>query len=204
MTDRKFTKRTRSGMRTKSTLLTGLERMKNIRKTATTKQKLRGQHDYDDALNSMLTWLKAVRNCPPRHYGKVWNDEKELIVRQCEGLYTEMQKFAQYHSHAYMGNNSNLKRTDDGNSDRFIHISRIRWNPATLHWDYSNQNKFGSDPYWRPQPVKECRILKDNKKSWALYDLSVQLMSKEQDTEDAMEKIVTPYSEWTPGLPRWT
>ena len=193
MTDRKFTKRTRSGVRTKSTLLTGLERMKKIRKTATTKQKLRGQHDYDDALNSMLTWLKAVQNCPPRHYGKVWNDEKELIVRQCEDLYAEMQKFAQYHSHAYMGNKSNLKRTEDGNSDRFIHISRIRWNPMTLHWDYSNQNHSGSDPYWRPQAVKECRTLRGKELDSAKSDY---LVNRLKQIPDYGRKVTETYAEW--------
>lgn len=193
MTDRRFTKRTRSGVRTKSTLLTGLERMKKIRKTATTKQKLRGQHDYDDALNSMLTWLKAVQNCPPRHYGKVWNDEKELIVRQCQDLYAEMQKFAQYHSHAYMGNKSNLKRTEDGNSDRFIHISRIRWNPMTLHWDYSNQNQGGSDPYWRPQAVKECRTLHGNDFTLAKRDYHQHISDKKPGYG---HKVRQTYAEW--------
>lgn len=193
MTDRKFTKRTRSGVRTKSTLLTGLERMKKIRKTATTKQKLRGQHDYDDALNSMLTWLKAVQNCPPRHYGKVWNDEKELIVRQCQDLYAEMQKFAQYHSHAYMGNKSNLKRTEDGNSDRFIHISRIRWNPMTLHWDYSNRNQGGSDPYWRPQAVKECRTLHGNDFTLAKRDYHQHISDKKPGYG---HKVRQTYAEW--------
>ncbi len=193
MTDRRFTKRTRSGVRSKSTLLTGLERMKKIRKTATTKQKLRGQHDYDDALNSMLTWLKAVQNCPPRHYGKVWNDEKELIVRQCQDLYAEMQKFAQYHSHAYMGNKSNLKRTEDGNSDRFIHISRIRWNPMTLHWDYSNRNQGGSDPYWRPQAVKECRTLHGNDFTLAKRDYHQHISDKKPGYG---HKVRQTYAEW--------
>ena len=200
---RRFTKRNKQGIKTRSTLLTGLEKMKNLRKEAKTTNLLTKTNNVEKTLNDMAKWLIAVEKCPPRHYGKVWNDEKQQIVEQCRRMYQEAQRVAQYQADQFMGirrDRNGLKNTDGGG--RFMPMSRLRWNMATAKWDFTNRPTIGSNPYWnadqakRKRPVKVIRDKDGNEKSWALYHLSVQLMQQDADTEEAMEKVVQPYSEW--------
>ena len=90
--NRRFTKKNKAGIKGKSTLLTGLDKMRKIRKASGVDQRVGGQSDLDKSLNDMAKWLVAITKCPPRHYGKVWNEEKEVIVRQAQALYEEMQR----------------------------------------------------------------------------------------------------------------
>jgi len=202
---KRYTRKNKNGIKTKSTLLTAVSKMTNLHKRATATRKRTGSSDNEGTLNKMLMWLSAVEKCPPRHYGKVWNDEKTLIVKQCRDMYLDAQKFSDTGSDFFMG-----RADGDAGSSRFIGLDRLRFNMATAKWDFTHSGEVrGSDPYWMPHKNymtytgKPVKVIKGNAKSWALYDLSVQLMSKEQDTADAMEKIVTPYSEWTMGTPRW-
>jgi hypothetical protein len=168
---KRFTKTNKSGVKGKSTLLTGLEKMKMIRKQCTTTQKLAHKYDYEKGLNNMAKWLVAVSKCPPRHYGKVWNDEKELIVRQCQDLYEEMQKFASYQSDSFMGDHS--KR-----AIKHIPLSRMRYNMATAKWDFTNADKVGTDPYWnkdvKPGKVKRITNLEDIDKAMRQHDKDME------------------------------
>jgi len=141
---KRYTRINKSGVRGKSTLLTGLDKMKNIRKALTVDQRRGGQADLDKYLNNMAKWLVAITKCPPRHYGKVWNDEKEVIVRQAQALYEEMQKFITYQAQSFMGNNTNKT----GPSDRFIPLSRLRYNVATAKWDFTNSMTPEKNQYW--------------------------------------------------------
>ena len=208
---RRFTKRNKQGIKTRSTLLTGLEKMRNLMKEAKTTKLLTKTNNVEKTLNDMAKWLIAVEKCPPRHYGKVWNDEKQQIVEQCRRMYMDAQRLAQYQADQFMGirrNRSGLKGADgDG---RFMPMSRLKWNMATAKWDFTNKPTIGSNPYWDADQAKKkqkVRIIKGNEKSWALYNLSVQLMGNEEDTEDAMRKVVqitngktvfneSPFSEW--------
>ena len=203
---KRYTRRNKKGIKTKSTLLTAVGKMENLHKQAKTDRRLRMQNDFEGTLNKMAMWLGAVMKCPPRHYGKVWNDEKDLIVKQCQDMYLDMQKLSG--TDAFMGK---VSKSNHGGSGLHIGYDRMKWNMATAKWDFTHSGELrGTDPYWMPHKNymkytgKPVKVIKGNAKSWALYDLSVQLMSNEQDTADAMEKIVTPYSEWTPGVPRWT
>ena len=203
---KRYTRRNKKGIKTKSTLLTAVTKMENLGKAAKANAVNRRQQNFEGTLTKMLMWLEAVKKCPPRHYGKVWNDEKDVIVRRCEQIYLEMQAH-QSQNDAFMGH-IQKGQTRSGGS-RFMGMDRLRWNMATAKWDFTNQKVTNADPYWMPHKNymtytgKPVKVIKGNAKSWALYDLSVQLMSNEQDTADSMEKIVTPYSEWTMGTPRW-
>ncbi len=185
---RRYTQKNKLGVRGKSTLLTGLEKMKMIRKQCTTTQKLAHKYDYEKGLNNMAKWLVAVTKCPPRHYGKVWNEEKEVIVRQCQNLYEEMQKFSSYHTDSYMGDNSKRKA-------QHMPLSRLRYNMATAKWDFTNSMVSEKNPYWdyNVKPGK-VRIISDyNEKSWALHELSLGLV---QNTFAYTEKVTQTYGEW--------
>jgi len=158
--------------------------------------------DNEGTLNKMAMWLEAVSKCPPRHYGKIWNDEKESIVKQCQRMYIDAQRLSGYYPDRFMGerrNRRDLKNTDgDG---RFMPLSRLRYNIASAKWDFTNQVTTGKNQYWDNDQAKKkqkVKIIKGNEKSWALHHLSVPLMSRDQDTAEAMEKIVQPYSEWVP------
>ncbi len=188
---RRWTQKNKSGVRGKSTLLTGLEKMKRIRRASGTDQRMGNQSDLEKSLNNMAKWLVAITKCPPRHYGKVWNEEKEVIVRQGQALYEEMQKFVTHQSASFMGNNTNLA----GPSDRFIPLSRIRYNMATAKWDFTNSMVSEKNPYWdyNVKPGK-VRIISDyNEKSWALHELSLGLV---QNTFAYTEKVTQTYGEW--------
>ena len=152
---RRYTQKNKAGVRGKSTLLTGLEKMKRIRKNSTAKQKIGGQSNLEKSLNDMAKWLAAVTKCPPRHYGKVWNDEKDVIVRQCQAMYEEMQKFVTYQSQSFMGNDTNKS----GPSNRFMPLSRLRYNVATAKWDFTNSLEPERNNYWnsdvKPGPVRQ-------------------------------------------------
>ena len=100
---RRFTKRSPKGHRGKSTLLTGLKKMKMYHKQAKTNKRLTESNDVEGTLNKMAMWLGAVSKCPPRHYGKVWNDEKEVIVKQCQQMYLDAQAHAVSVSDTFMG-----------------------------------------------------------------------------------------------------
>ena len=201
---RKFTKRNKKGIRTRSTLLTGLEKMKMYHREANTNVKLTRTNSVESTLNNMLKWLTAVEKCPPRHYGKVWNDEKQKIVEQCRRMYIEAQSYAKSQSDVFMGFTRRTKDRGAGQDGdgRFMPLSRLRWNMATSKWDFTNQVTTGSNPYWNDEEAKKkrpVRMIRDkdgNEKSWALYHLSVQLMQQDADTEESTEKVVQPYSEW--------
>jgi len=156
---RRYTQKSKSGVQGKSTLLTGLDKMKKIKKDATAKQSIGGQSHLEKSLNDMAKWLVAVTKCPPRHYGKVWNDEKEVIVRQCQALYEEMQKFVTYQNHSFMGNQTDKA----GRSDRFIPLSRLRYNVATAKWDFTHSMEVERNQYWnsdvKPGPVRQLTDL---------------------------------------------
>ena len=138
---RRFTQKNKAGVKGRSTLITSLEKMKMIRKQCTTTQRLAHKYDYEKGLNNMAKWLVAATKCPPRHYGKVWNDEKEVVVRQCQALYEEMQKFATYQADSFMGDHA--KRTI-----QHIPISRLRYNVATAKWDFTNSMTPEKNQYW--------------------------------------------------------
>jgi len=153
---RRYTKKNKSGIKGTSTLITALEKMNMIRKQCTTTQKLAHKYDYEKGLNNMAKWLVAATKCPPRHYGKVWNDEKEVIVRQCQALYEEMQKFATYQADSFMGDHA--KR-----SIKHIQLKRMRYNMATAKWDFTNSMEIERNQYWnsdvKPGPVRQLTDL---------------------------------------------
>ena len=193
---KRYTRLNKAGVRGKSTLLTGLDKMKKIRKNATAKQRIGGQSDLDKALNDMAKWLVAITKCPPRHYGKVWNDEKEVIVRQAQALYEEMQKFVTHQSPSFMGNNTNKS----GPSDRFIPLSRLRYNVASAKWDFTNSMVSEKNQYWNDKanvPGKVRIISDQNEKSWALNHLSQGLMVPEEDARQAYtQKVTNTITDW--------
>ena len=190
---RRFTQKNKAGVKGKSTLLTGLDKMKKIRKNATAKQRIGNQSDLEKSLNDMAKWLVAVTKCPPRHYGKVWNDEKEVIVRQCQALYEEMQKFATYQADSFMGDHA--KR-----AIKHIPLSRMRYNVATAKWDFTNSMVSEKNQYWNDKaniPGKVKIISEQNEKSWALNHLSQGLMVPEEDARQAYtQKVTQTYTEW--------
>ena len=196
-----FTKRNKKGIKTKSTLLKGFETMKMYHRQATGTERNSKNYDAEGTLNHMADWLVAVSKCPPRHYGKIWNDEKIKIVRKCQQMYRDAQIFSEVKNDAFMGfvkKNKNQGSGQEGDG-RYIPLSRLRYNMATAKWDFTNRAETGKNQYWDDEQAKKkqkVRIIKGNKKSWALNHLSVPLMSRDQDTEDAMRKIVQPYTEW--------
>jgi hypothetical protein len=172
---RRYTQKNKAGIKGKSTLLSGLEKMKRIRRTSGADQRMGGQSDLEQSLNDMAKWLVAITKCPPRHYGKVWNDEKEVIVRQAQDLYEEMQKFVTYQTQSYMGNNTNKA----GPSDRFIPLSRLRWSVASAKWDFTNAAKIGTNPYWNAKAnvtrkVKRITNLEDIDKAMRQHDKDME------------------------------
>ena len=191
---RKFTKRNKKGIRTKSTLLDGLKKIKMYHRQATANVNLTKTYDKEGTLNRMAIWLMAVEKCPPRHYGKVWNDEKQKIVDQCRRLYLDAQRLAQYQADQFMGirrNRSDLKGSDgDG---RFMPLSRLRWNMATAKWDFTNQVTTGKNPYWTAQKTRPVRTLTDNEAGLAYSDYCDKKNAKIRQTWDAMRKVVQPY-----------
>ena len=177
---RRFTQKNKAGVMGKSTLLTGLEKMKKIRKASGTDQRLGNQSDLEKSLNNMAKWLVAVTKCPPRHYGKVWNDEKEVIVRQAQALYEEMQKFVTHQSPSFMGNNTNLS----GPSDRFIPLSRLRYNVASAKWDFTNSMVSEKNQYWNEKanvPGKVKHFKRDQMPDG--FVIQVVLVQHERDME---------------------
>ena len=192
---RRYTRKNSKGIKVRSTLLTALEKMQKIRKDCTAKQRIRGQYDYDKALGKMAEWLAAAEKCPPRHYGKVWNDEKQVIVNQCRALYEEMQKFAKYHPQTFMGNQSD----GSGPTDRYISLSRLRWNMGTQRWDYTNEKVTSKDQYWQPpkKPAK-CVTLSNVsslRQKCAFLSYKINLRKKEITTGEKLTWTVG----WTPG-----
>ena len=165
---RRFTKRNKGGVKTTSTLLTGVKKMQTLHRTAKTNKRLRNQHDFEGSLNKMAKWLIAVSKCPPRHYGEKWNKEKEIILRQCEELYLSILKYSNYYPAPFMSNDSGLA----GPSDRYISISRITWNPQENGWDYTHSKDLAGDQYWKPQPKKPVKIIKQGtpEHDWAKLD----------------------------------
>lgn len=208
---RRFTKRNKQGIKTRSTLLTGLEKMRNLMKEAKTTKLLTKTNNVEKTLNDMAKWLIAVEKCPPRHYGKVWNDEKQQIVEQCRRMYMDAQRLAQYQADQFMGirrNRSGLKGADgDG---RFMPMSRLKWNMATAKWDFTNRPTIGSNPYWNAEQAKRkrpVRTLTAEEASLAYSDYCDKKNPAVRDTWDAMRKVVqitngktvfneSPFSEW--------
>ena len=162
---RRYTQRNKSGIRGKSTLLTAVKKMENLHKKAKANRSRMRQNDSEGTLNSMAEWLVAASKCPPRHYGKVWNDEKELIVRKCRDMYLDAQKYNAV-GDAFMGfvkTNESRGGSADGDG-RFIPLSRLRFNMATAKWDFTNKPMIGKDPYWDtkanvPAPVRQLTDL---------------------------------------------
>jgi hypothetical protein len=197
---KRYTRKNQKGIKVRSTLLTALDKMQKIRREATATSRRRGQFDYEKGLSKMAEWLAAAEKCPPRHYGKVWNDEKQVIVNQCRALYEEMQKFAKYHAQPFMGNRSN----STGPSDRYISMDRLRWNMGKQAWDYTNEHVTSKDQYWQPpkKPAK-CVTLSDrwttdslmSDQELAYLSYEVNLMKKEITTGDKLTRTVG----WTPG-----
>jgi len=176
--------------------------MKMYHRQAKTNHRLTESNDIEGTLNKMAMWLEAVSKCPPRHYGKVWNDEKEVIVKQCQQMYIDAQSHAASVRDSFMGIKRDRRELKGQEGDgRFMPLSRLRYNIATAKWDFTNQVTTGKNQYWDNDQAKKkqkVKIIKGNEKSWALHHLSVPLMSRDQDTAEAMEKIVQPYSEWVP------
>ena len=196
---KRYTRKNQKGIKVRSTLLTALEKMQKIRKDCTAKQRIRGQYDYDKALGKMSEWLSAAEKCPPRHYGKVWNDEKQVIVNQCRALYEEMQKFAKYHPQPFMGNRSN----STGPSDRYISMDRLRWNMGKQAWDYTNEHVTSKDQYWQPPKPAKCVTLSDrwtpdslmSEKEIAYFNYTLNVDRKRINTGPKLTRTVG----WTPG-----
>ena len=190
---KRYTRINKAGVKGKSTLITSLEKMKMIRKQCTTTQRLAHKYDYEKGLNNMAKWLVAATKCPPRHYGKVWVEEKEVIVRQCQALYEEMQKFATYQADSFMGDHA--KRTI-----QHIPISRLRYNVATAKWDFTNSMTPEKNQYWNDKanvPGKVRIISDQNEKSWALNHLSQGLMVPEEDARQAYtQKVTNTITHW--------
>jgi len=164
----RYTRRNKNGIKMKSTLLIQLQKMQNLQKQASTNKRLRGQHDWEKTLNKMAIAITAIKRCPPRHYGKKWNEEKEVILTQATRIYEDALKYANYDSPPFMGNSSDLA----GPSDRYINISRIKWNPQENGWDYSHSKDLAGDQYWKPQGKKPVRIIKQGtpEHDWARLD----------------------------------
>ena len=164
----RYTRKNKNGIKMKSTLLIQLQKMQNLQKQASTNKRLRGQHDWEKTLNKMAISLTAIKRCPPRHYGKKWNEEKEIILTQATRIYEDALKYANYDSPPFMGNSSDLA----GPSDRYISISRIKWNPHENGWDYSHSKDLAGDQYWKPQSKKPVKIIKQGtpEHDWARLD----------------------------------
>ncbi len=164
----RYTRRNKKGIKVKSTLLIQLDRMHKLQKDATAKMRIRGQNDWEKTLNNMSVSLTAIKKCPPRHYGKPWNDEKDQILNQATRIYEDALKYANYDSPPFMGNSSDKA----GPSDRFINISRIKWNPQENGWDYSHSKDLAGDQYWKPQGKKPVKIIKQGtpEHDWAILD----------------------------------
>ena len=164
----RYTRRNKNGIKGKSTLLTALKKMETLSRTSTAKIRLTKQCDWDKILNGMNKWYLAAKKCPPRHYGKVWEEEKEVILKQCEQLYLNMVKYSKYHPQPFMGNDSALA----GPTDRYITLSRIRWNPHENGWDYTHSKDLAGDQYWKPQGKKPVKIIKQGtpEHDWARLD----------------------------------
>ena len=164
----RYTRKNKNGIKMKSTLLIQLTKMQNLQKQASTNKRLRGQHDWEKTLNKMAISLTAIKRCPPRHYGKQWNEEKEIILNQATRIYEDALKYANYDSPPFMGNSSDLA----GPSDRYISISRIKWNPQENGWDYSHSKDLAGDQYWKPQGKKPVKIIKQGtpEHDWARLD----------------------------------
>ena len=164
----RYTRRNKKGIKTKSTLLIQLDKMHNLQKEATTNRRLKGQNDWEKTLNKMAISLCAIKRCPPRHYGKRWNEEKEIILTQATRIYEDALKYSEYDTTPFMGNSSDKA----GPSDRYISISRIRWNPHENGWDYSHSKDLAGDQYWKPQGKKPVRIIKKDtpEHEWAKLD----------------------------------
>ena len=164
----RYTRKNKNGIKMKSTLLIQFQKMQNLQKQASTNKRLRGQHDWEKTLNKMAISLTAIKRCPPRHYGKKWNEEKEIILTQATRIYEDALKYAGYDSPPFMGNSSDLA----GPSDRYISISRIKWNPQENGWDYSHSKDLAGDQYWKPQGKKPVKIIKQGtpEHDWARLD----------------------------------
>ena len=164
----RYTRRNKKGIKMKSTLLIQLDRMQKLQKDATTKRRIRGQNDWEKTLNNMAIALCAIQRCPPRHYGKKWNDEKEIILTQATRIYEDALKYSEYDATPFMGNSSDKA----GPSDRYISISRITWNPQENGWDYSHSKDLAGDQYWKPQGKKPVKIIKQDtpEHEWAKLD----------------------------------
>ena len=197
---KRYTRRNEKGIKTKSTLLTGLEKMQMLQRRAVATHLSSKQNDWEKTLTKMSQWLSAVEKCPPRHYGKVWNDEKEVIVNQCRRIYEKAQKYFQHDNHSFMGNSSNLA----GPSDRYISMDRLRWNMGKQGWDYTHEKVTSKDQYWQPpkKPAKcvtlsnewkEDHNLSDQELAYLEYE--VNLMKKRITTGDKLTRTVG----WTPG-----
>ena len=164
----RYTRRNKKGIKMKSTLLIQLDRMQKLQKDATTKRRIRGQNDWEKTLNNMAISLCAIKRCPPRHYGKKWNEEKEIILTQATRIYEDALKYSEYDTTPFMGNSSDKA----GPSDRYINISRIKWNPHENGWDYSHSKDLAGDQYWKPQGKKPVKIIKKDtpEHEWAKLD----------------------------------
>ena len=164
----RYTRRNKKGIKMKSTLLIQLDRMHKLQKDATTKRRIRGQNDWEKTLNNMAISLCAIKRCPPRHYGKHWNEEKEVILNQATRIYEDALKYSEYDTTPFMGNSSDKA----GPSDRYINISRIKWNPQENGWDYSHSKDLAGDQYWKPQGKKPVKIIKQGtpEHDWARLD----------------------------------
>jgi len=191
---RKFTKRNKQGIKTRSTLLTGIEKMKMYHRQAKTNVRLTRTNSVEKTLDNMLKWLSAVEKCPPRHYGKVWNDEKQQIVEQCRRMYLDAQHYATTQSDALMGDHRGEKKRDGQDGDgRFMPLSRLRWNMATAKWDFTNQVTTGKNPYWTAQKTSPVRTLKGAERDQAYLEYCDKKNAKIRQTWDAMRKVVQPY-----------
>ena len=90
----RYTRKNKNGIKMKSTLLIQLQKMQNLQKQASTNKRLRGQHDWEKTLNKMAIAITAIKRCPPRHYGKKWNEEKEIILTQATRIYEDALEYA--------------------------------------------------------------------------------------------------------------
>ena len=209
---RKFTKRNKQGIKTRSTLLTGIEKMKMYHREAKTNVRLTRTNSVEKTLDNMLKWLIAVEKCPPRHYGKVWNDEKQQIVEQCRRMYMDAQHYAKTQSDAFMGFTRQKKDRGAGadGDGRFMPMSRLKWNMATAKWDFTNRPTIGSNPYWDADQAKRkrpVRTLKGAEKDQAYSEYCDKKNPAVRETWDAMRKVVqitngktvfneSPFSDW--------
>ena len=171
--------------------------MKMYHRQAKTNIRLTRTNSIEKTLDNMLKWLSAVEKCPPRHYGKVWNDEKQKIVDQCRRMYLDAQHYARTQSDAFMGDHRGDKRRDGQDGDgRFMPLSRLRWNMATAKWDFTNQVTTGKNPYWNDDEAKRkrpVRTLEGAEKGRAYTAYYTRKNANIRQTWDAMRKIVTEY-----------